>query len=554
MRTSVLIPLILLASMASGAAAQVPWPTTPSWTSLETEYNGTGLDVGDIDGDGWLDLAVSNGNDITASPNFVYLNADGALPPAASWVSDDARYSGHCQLADVDGDGWPELMVANYISAGWGPAQLQIYDNDGGVLATAPSWESPATIHSFRASFGDPDGDGDLDLAVATGEAYHAEYTPNLVFFNEGGVLQPLPGWQSAQSDAAYDAKFVDIDGDGDQDLAFCGGGATGRITIHFNEAGVIDPVAGWTTAAIDNGNTFDFDDLDGDGRVDLLVGFNSQLGGSGRFAVFLTAGGDLPTEPTWTSAFSGYASAVVCADVDASGAADLVTGGWWEPIRVYLNDGAGGFASEPDWQTDATWESVVENIALGDLDNGAVVEHAFAVDAAVGWHELPHRHLQAVVDVTVDDQSLPPDGYAFSLRDGWVSLGVPGDRAVITYRASSRLDLAFSNWDDATYVFEAPEPTSVGPAPVASLGDLRAFPSPFNPQTVLSYRLGAPASVQIRLLDVRGREVDRIDAGWQDAGTHTQPWRPRGLASGVYFYRVEAGAQAATGKVVLAR
>ena len=85
--------------------------------SSETNLFGTGLDIGDIDGDGWLDLAVSNGNDMALAPNLVYISADGTLPTAASWASQDARYSGHCQLADLDGDGLPELMVANYITA-----------------------------------------------------------------------------------------------------------------------------------------------------------------------------------------------------------------------------------------------------------------------------------------------------------------------------------------------------------------------------------------------------------------------------------------------------
>ncbi len=277
-----LLPILTVLVLATTASGQVLLPATPTWTSQETDLYGTGLDIGDVNGDGWLDLAVSNGNDILAAPNLVYLNAAGDLPTAASWVSSDQRFSGHCQLADVDGDGLPELMVANYITGGWGPAQVQLYANVGGALSTTPTWESPATFHSFRASFGDPDQDGDLDLAVATGEAYHNDLEPNLVFFNVDGVLQATPGWVSQVSDASYDAKFVDIDGDGDQDLAFLGGGSGGMASIYFNEGGVLATTPGWTTGGTDNGNTFDFDDLDADGRPDLLVGNNDQLGGSG--------------------------------------------------------------------------------------------------------------------------------------------------------------------------------------------------------------------------------------------------------------------------------
>ncbi|MBD3221973.1 hypothetical protein GF314_12100 [bacterium] len=557
MRT-LLVPLVLLAWVTAASAA-VPLPTSPTWVASETELNGTGLDIGDIDGDGWLDLAVSNGNDITASPNLVYHGrGDGDLPPTASWVSDDARYSGHCQLGDVDGDGHLELMVTNYIAEGWGPAQVQLYDNDGGVLATSPTWESPATFHSFRAAFGDPDGDGDLDLAVATGEAYLGQDEPNLIFFNEGGTLAATPGWTSQGADSSYDVTFADVDGDGDQDLAFCGGGSGGRIKIHFNEGGVIDPVPGWTTAADDNGNTFDLDDLDGDGRLDLLVGFNSQLGGSGRFAVFLTGGGALPTMPTWTSDFAGYGSAVVCADLDGTGGPDLVTGGWWEPVRVYLNDGTGGFPAAPQWQTDTAWESVVENIALADLDGAATVERTLVFEDVTGLLELDDRHLQAVVAVTADGVPLAAGAYCHSVRDGWISLAGPADVVEVTYLASPALDVAISNWDDGTYVFARDPATAVDEVELAStelVTGLRAFPSPFNPRTTIGWRLSRPVDrAVLRMVDLRGREVGRRDLGALAAGMHRWTWRPDDLPSGVYLYRLDAGGMVATGKVVLAR
>lgn len=549
--------ILALLLMVATAQAQVALPTMPTWMSAETEYNGTGLDVGDVDGDGWLDLAISNGNDITQSPNLVYHNDHGTLPEAATWTSLDERYSGHCQLADLDGDGLPEFMVSNYITPGWGPAQVQVYQNVGGVLETLPSWESPANIHTFRATFGDPDQDGDLDLAVATGEAYHSDYEANLIFFNVDGTLEDTPGWVSTVNDACYDAKFVDIDQDGDQDLAFCGGGASGRITIYRNNDGVIETSPFWTTADADNANTFDFDDLDGDGRCDLLVGFNDQLGGSGRFAVFLTNGGDLPTSPTWTSNFSGYGSAVVCADMDGINGPDLVTSGWWERIRVYLNDGNGGFAGEPEWETLAAWESVVENICLVDLDEGRSRIETVALPMGTSLFELPHRHLQAVVSVTVGEQNLPLDAYSSSLRDGWISLAEPAAFAgTVTYRVSDGHDLAISNWDDAVFVFHSLRPTAVSePAlPALAVAEMRAWPNPFNPTTRLAIRLLEAGTVTLSIYDVTGRKVSTLVDGHLGAGEHTVNWSGQESASGVYLARLLVGDAVVTRKLSLVK
>src|SRR4030067_1915748 len=64
------------------AFAVIPLETSPSWRSLESRapaesYYSTGAVFGDIDGNGFLDLVISNGNDMLKAPNFVYFNYNG---------------------------------------------------------------------------------------------------------------------------------------------------------------------------------------------------------------------------------------------------------------------------------------------------------------------------------------------------------------------------------------------------------------------------------------------------------------------------------------------
>jgi len=551
------IALALAVALAGPARADVPYPPAPDWLSAENDLYGTGCDFGDIDGDGWPDLAVSNGNDIVEAPNLVYLNEFGALPVAAGWVSDDARYSGHCELADLDSDGYPELMVTTYITSNWGLGSVQVYRNLGGTLETTPSWVSPATFNSFRAGFGDPDGDGDLDLAVATGEAYNGRYQANLIFFNEGGQLATTPGWTSADEDAAYDIEFVDVDRDGDQDLAVLTSGDPAKI--YFNEDGVLQTTPGWTSSRLDNGNTFDFDDLDGDGDPDLVVAYNSQLGGSGRTVIYWNDGGTLRTEPDWEADFVGYGSAVVACDVDADGLTDLVGGSWWGPVRIYLNRGAGVFPTVPDYVSAAIYESVVENLAFADLDR-ADEQPRTATFAAVDGpaFRLPHRHLQHIAAVRVGGETLPDSLWCGHARDGWVSVvaaALTGEVAV-DYAVSRERDLAVSNWDDATFVFLHQGVTGIHergrvPGPIASCA---AYPNPFNPQTTFVFELGATASVRLGVYDVAGRRVADLFDGVLASGRHEVAWRPRSLASGVYLYRLEAGGAQTAGRVLLVK
>ncbi|HEX9005665.1 MAG TPA: T9SS type A sorting domain-containing protein, partial [Bacteroidota bacterium] len=69
-------------------------------------------------------------------------------------------------------------------------------------------------------------------------------------------------------------------------------------------------------------------------------------------------------------------------------------------------------------------------------------------------------------------------------------------------------------------------------------------YPNPFNPGTTIRFFLPAPSNVALRIYDLLGREVDVAFEGPVAAGTHEVQWNARNLASGVYFYRLEATPQ----------
>jgi hypothetical protein len=82
----------------------------------------------------------------------------------------------------------------------------------------------------------------------------------------------------------------------------------------------------------------------------------------------------------------------------------------------------------------------------------------------------------------------------------------------------------------------------------------LAASPNPFNPTTRISYYLPDGGRVRLAVYDVSGRLVDVLEEGVRPAGEHAVEWSAQGIASGVYFYRLEAGDVTVTRKVVLLR
>lgn len=77
-------------------------------------------------------------------------------------------------------------------------------------------------------------------------------------------------------------------------------------------------------------------------------------------------------------------------------------------------------------------------------------------------------------------------------------------------------------------------------------------YPNPFNPVTTISFRIGSPADVTLKIYDMLGREVSTLVSARLPAGNHALRWDAGGLAGGVYFYRLQAGDDTETRRLVL--
>lgn len=79
-------------------------------------------------------------------------------------------------------------------------------------------------------------------------------------------------------------------------------------------------------------------------------------------------------------------------------------------------------------------------------------------------------------------------------------------------------------------------------------------YPNPFNGHTTISFTLPRSDRVTIRIYDLLGREQAYLLSREMEAGVHTVPWDASAQPSGMYFYQVQAGNQAATRKLIIIR
>lgn len=143
--------------------AATPVPTGPALDGQGMQPGPFGLAAADLDGDGKIDLVAANQyqNDLallrnTSSPGNISFTAETATPPAVT-------YNGHLLISDLDGDGLPDVnLVAsdNFV---------YVYHNTStiGHMDLAPYVSYQANSGAFWLAAADLDGDGLPDLSVA---------------------------------------------------------------------------------------------------------------------------------------------------------------------------------------------------------------------------------------------------------------------------------------------------------------------------------------------------------------------------------------------------
>ena len=77
-------------------------------------------------------------------------------------------------------------------------------------------------------------------------------------------------------------------------------------------------------------------------------------------------------------------------------------------------------------------------------------------------------------------------------------------------------------------------------------------YPNPFNPSTTITYELPRASEVRLSVCDMLGREVSVLVNERRIAGSHQVAFDGTGFASGVYFYRMQAGDLVHTKRLML--
>jgi hypothetical protein len=353
-------------------------------TSADAAYD---VQVGDMDGDGDLDLVSASGNDNT----IAWYENDGAANPtwAAANIATSAAGARNVHLADLDSDG--DLDI---VSASMTDDTIAWYENDG---AANPSWSAvditTTADGAFDVDVADMDGDGDLDIAWAS-------LTDDTIGWceNDGAANPTFAAADIATSaDGTPDVHLADMDGDGDIDIVSAS--IYDDTVAWYENDGAADPT--WTAADITTSADFAtgiyVGDMDGDGDMDIA-------GSSGDDDSISVYENDGAVNPTWTKTVinttADRVDDVHFADLDGDGDLDIISAAtnddtiaWYEnacdgsdPIVLDL-DGDGiellGLGSGVTFDIDADgmgesvgWFGPDDGMLVMDIDGSGAIEN----------------------------------------------------------------------------------------------------------------------------------------------------------------------------------
>jgi hypothetical protein len=540
----------------------------------------------DPDGDGLLDMIVG---ERTGNLNHYRQDAAGSLnftliTDSFNGIAVGDRSVPH--FHDLDNDGLLDLLVGEY------EGNLNHYrQGSAGSMNFIPVTDNFNSIdvgYDSAPCVADPEGDGLLDLIVGEnfGRLYHyrqdatGSLTFSLVSNNFNGI----------QVDYLSAPCFTDPDGDGLLDLFV--GSAGGPLSLYEqNAAGSpnFTQITDNFMNKIDVGfaSTPAIIDLDGNGRLDLIVGeelgylhhYEQQDAGVTTF--------DLKSK-RFNGILVGYGSAPCFADFDGNGLLDMIVGETAGNLNHYRQDGVGsttftlvsadfngidvGVLSRPiftDLEGDGLLDMIVgeeegtlkhyKQSAAGSTVFTLVSENFNGID--IGQVATPcftDLGNDGLLDMIVGDTNGRLSHYRqdeagstdFTLvtdRFHEIDVGMSAAPCFADINGDGLEDLIVGDNVGSLHYFRRDEDTGVSEGRVHINTDrqfklLPNFPNPFNPSTAIRVYLPNSAHVSIKIYDLLGNEIETLIDGTLTLGHHTFTWAPKDLSGGVYFYRLKAG------------
>ena len=286
------------------------------------------LAIADLNNDGKPD-AVTTG--LLGGVSVMLGNGDATFQPQTNYaISDEEAVPASATIADVNGDGKPDVLIAGDVLQGALENSVMLFLGNGdGTLSPSGTFATGTAFAVFTADF---NGDGKLDVVTTN----HLDDSVSVLLGNGNGTFAAQATF--AVGDRPYFGAVADLNGDGFLDLAASNTSGDSVSVLMGKGDGTFHPQT--TMAVGDTPYSVGLADLNGDGAFDVVVanGKDNNVGvmlgnGNGTFAAQVTyATGTLPV-------------AMTLSDINGDGKADVVAANFQSgSVSVLLGNSNGTF------------------------------------------------------------------------------------------------------------------------------------------------------------------------------------------------------------------
>lgn len=583
--------LLLVFAVCFVAPAMISSQTTFTKVTTGPVVNDGGISFGgmwaDYDNDNKVDLFVANMASAPGQRNFLYHNEGNGVfikIITGNIVTDSGKSFGG-SWGDYDNDGRIDLYVANYNNQ-----NEFLYHNDGAGIFTKISTGIIVTEGGNSNSCGwiDVNNDGKLDMCVTNYGQRRFLYTNN----GDGTFTKITAGAFVNDVSPSISSNWGDYNNDGRADVFVAN---AGQITwpnfFYRNDGGNNLTKITDLNVSIDTGKSFSgsWGDFNNDGYLDLYVANdefrNSYLYKNNGDATFTR----ILHGPVATEGF--YSACGTWADFNNDGWLDLFISRWQNQNNyLYFNNGDGTFSkvttgnivndagnsfgcSTADYDNDGDLDLFVANI---NNENNFLYRNNATNENTNKWISIKcvgtisnRSAIGARVYVRANINGTPVGqirevssqmGYN-SQNDARSHFGLGGasviDTIKVTWPSGSVNTFTNINPNQFVTITENQGMTEITEkkTELASAFKLyQNYPNPFNPATKINYELRVTNYVKLSVYNSAGRQVAALVNKRQAAGSYVSEFDGSNLASGVYFYKLQAGDFSETKKMVLIR
>jgi len=526
-----------------------PGASTPTFSSKTDFTTGVGplsVSVNDFNGDGLPDLAVANTTPNTVS---VLLNTTNIGTPSVSYnVKADFATGSRprtVSIGDINGDGKLDLAVTNELSN-----SVSVFLNTTTPGAATPTFFPKTDFTTgtgpWSVSSGDINGDGKLDLAVTNLNSNSVS-----VFLNTTIPGANTPTF-STKADfttgtGPFSVSIGDLNGDGKPDLAVANWTSKSvSVLLNTTTPGANTPTFSTKTDFTTGTGPYSVSigDLNGDGLLDLAVANRTSNSVSVLFNT-TTPGATTPTFLTKTDFNTGgNPQSVSIGDLNGDGKPDLAVGNLSSnSVSVFLNTTTPG-ANTPTFSTKTDFNTGTGpfSVSIGDINGDGKPDLTVA------------NQNSNSVSVFLNTTSPGAGAPAFSARTDFNTLLFPGFVAIGDINGDGKPDLVVTNSgsDSVSILLNTTIVTGIKEVKNFIPTDYtlqQNYPNPFNPSTNISFSIPNEAFVTLIIYDVLGREVVQLVNRQLKTGNYNFSFDAASgsnrITSGVYFYRLTATSSA---------